>query len=217
MKPWAVSLHILCCPWISMYILWQITLSCWTINEYWFKCPFIQGVANAFACTWIRNHWCICCCHCFNLLKIRIAWSKWVGFILTQSFLPNCCFLSISVSCILYLTLHFNGRSSISDSGIGMICNVFPNTLSRLLLALCPNITSSNLQVLALIYGLFFFFGSICFMLINMLIGSLRWNSVCHSTATSPWAHGLWNVNMWSHFWRFKLWWNLWLWVTESL
>ncbi|XVE77861.1 hypothetical protein DITRI_Ditri13aG0097200 [Diplodiscus trichospermus] len=36
--------------------------------------------------------------------------------------------------------------SSISDSGIGMICNVFPNTLSRLLLALCPNLTSSGIQ-----------------------------------------------------------------------
>lgn len=36
--------------------------------------------------------------------------------------------------------------SSISDSGIGMICNVFPDTLSRLLLALCPNITSSGIQ-----------------------------------------------------------------------
>ncbi|KAF7850636.1 hypothetical protein BT93_L5174 [Corymbia citriodora subsp. variegata] len=36
--------------------------------------------------------------------------------------------------------------SSISDSGIGMICNVFPETLSRLLLALCPNISSSGIQ-----------------------------------------------------------------------
>ncbi|KAK8570125.1 hypothetical protein V6N13_002823 [Hibiscus sabdariffa] len=36
--------------------------------------------------------------------------------------------------------------SGISDSGIGMICNVLPNTLSRLLLALCPNITSSGIQ-----------------------------------------------------------------------
>ncbi|KAJ7972712.1 F-box/LRR-repeat protein 17 [Quillaja saponaria] len=36
--------------------------------------------------------------------------------------------------------------SSISDSGIGMICNVFPETLSRLLLALCPNVTSSGIQ-----------------------------------------------------------------------
>ncbi|KAA8543317.1 hypothetical protein F0562_021188 [Nyssa sinensis] len=36
--------------------------------------------------------------------------------------------------------------SSISDSGIGMICNVFTETLSRLLLALCPNISSSGIQ-----------------------------------------------------------------------
>ncbi|CAA0832156.1 F-box/LRR-repeat protein 17 [Striga hermonthica] len=39
--------------------------------------------------------------------------------------------------------------SSISDSGIGMICNVFPDTLSKLLLALCPNITSSGIQFAA--------------------------------------------------------------------
>ncbi|KAL8055133.1 hypothetical protein ABFX02_04G036700 [Erythranthe guttata] len=39
--------------------------------------------------------------------------------------------------------------SSISDSGIGMICNVFPETLSKLLLALCPNITSSGIQFAA--------------------------------------------------------------------
>lgn len=39
--------------------------------------------------------------------------------------------------------------SSISDSGLGMICNVFPDTLCRLLLALCPNITSSGIQFAA--------------------------------------------------------------------
>ncbi|KAG6434919.1 hypothetical protein SASPL_106563 [Salvia splendens] len=39
--------------------------------------------------------------------------------------------------------------SSISDSGLGMICNVFPETLSKLLLALCPNITSSGIQFAA--------------------------------------------------------------------
>ncbi|BBH10240.1 RNI-like superfamily protein [Prunus dulcis] len=37
-------------------------------------------------------------------------------------------------------------RSSITDSGIGMICNVFPDTLSRLLVALCPNISASFIQ-----------------------------------------------------------------------
>ncbi|XP_062080866.1 F-box/LRR-repeat protein 17 [Humulus lupulus] len=36
--------------------------------------------------------------------------------------------------------------SGISDSGIGMICNVFPDTLTRLLVALCQNITSSGIQ-----------------------------------------------------------------------
>ncbi|KAG4913201.1 hypothetical protein AAZX31_19G147300 [Glycine max] len=36
--------------------------------------------------------------------------------------------------------------SSISDSGISMICNVFSETLTRLLLALCPNVTSSGIQ-----------------------------------------------------------------------
>ncbi|GAB4830468.1 hypothetical protein Ancab_020181, partial [Ancistrocladus abbreviatus] len=36
--------------------------------------------------------------------------------------------------------------SSISDSGIQMICNVFPQTLSKLLLALCPSITSNGIQ-----------------------------------------------------------------------
>ncbi|XP_009367749.2 F-box/LRR-repeat protein 17 [Pyrus x bretschneideri] len=36
--------------------------------------------------------------------------------------------------------------SSISDGGIGIICNVFPDTLSRLLVALCPNISSSFIQ-----------------------------------------------------------------------
>ncbi|CAN4101236.1 unnamed protein product [Withania somnifera] len=39
--------------------------------------------------------------------------------------------------------------SSISDSGIGIICNVYPETLSKLLLALCPNITSSGIQFAA--------------------------------------------------------------------
>ncbi|WVZ91142.1 hypothetical protein U9M48_037347 [Paspalum notatum var. saurae] len=39
--------------------------------------------------------------------------------------------------------------SSITDNGLGMICNAFPDTLTRLLLALCPNITSCGVQVAA--------------------------------------------------------------------
>jgi Leucine-rich repeat (LRR) protein len=36
--------------------------------------------------------------------------------------------------------------SSITDTGLGMICDVLPDTLSKLLVALCPNITSSGIQ-----------------------------------------------------------------------
>ncbi|KAF8117387.1 hypothetical protein N665_0011s0104 [Sinapis alba] len=36
--------------------------------------------------------------------------------------------------------------SSITDTGLGMICDVLPDTLSNLLVALCPNITSSGIQ-----------------------------------------------------------------------
>ncbi|KAL2236451.1 UNVERIFIED_CONTAM: F-box/LRR-repeat protein 17 [Sesamum indicum] len=54
----------------------------------------------------------------------------------------------LSHAAVLALTAA-NLRSSISDSGIGMICNVFPETLSKLLLALCPYITSSGIQFAA--------------------------------------------------------------------
>ncbi|KAL2323491.1 hypothetical protein Fmac_027870 [Flemingia macrophylla] len=36
--------------------------------------------------------------------------------------------------------------SGVTDNGLGMICNVLSETLSRLLLALCPNVTSSGIQ-----------------------------------------------------------------------
>jgi len=44
-------------------------------------------------------------------------------------------------SCIWFLHAYIS-RSSITDNGLGMICNAFPDTLTRLLMALCPNITS---------------------------------------------------------------------------
>ncbi|URD90395.1 F-box LRR-repeat protein [Musa troglodytarum] len=53
------------------------------------------------------------------------------------------------VSCCTNLELLDLSGSSITDSGIRMICNVFPETLSRLLLALCPNITSNGVQFAA--------------------------------------------------------------------
>ncbi|CAN6837578.1 unnamed protein product [Brassica oleracea] len=36
--------------------------------------------------------------------------------------------------------------SSITDTGLGMICDALPDTLSKLLVAACPNITSSGIQ-----------------------------------------------------------------------
>ncbi|CAL9088125.1 F-box LRR-repeat protein [Musa troglodytarum] len=53
------------------------------------------------------------------------------------------------VSCYTSLELLDLSGSSISDSGIRMLCKVLPETLSRLLLALCPNITSSGIQFAA--------------------------------------------------------------------
>lgn len=42
--------------------------------------------------------------------------------------------------------------SSITDTGLGMICDVLPDTLSKLLVALCPNITSSKFLIFGLQY-----------------------------------------------------------------
>ncbi|KAF6173440.1 hypothetical protein GIB67_027135 [Kingdonia uniflora] len=48
-----------------------------------------------------------------------------------------------------YLELLDLSGSSISDGGLGIICNELTEPLSRLLLALCPNITSSGIQFAA--------------------------------------------------------------------
>uniref|UniRef100_A0A0E0KGK1 Uncharacterized protein n=1 Tax=Oryza punctata TaxID=4537 RepID=A0A0E0KGK1_ORYPU len=52
---------------------------------------------------------------------------------------------SIVRSCASLELLDLSG-SSISDNGVGMICKAFPHTLSRLLLALCPNVTTCGIQ-----------------------------------------------------------------------
>ncbi|XP_062211863.1 F-box/LRR-repeat protein 17-like isoform X2 [Phragmites australis] len=53
---------------------------------------------------------------------------------------------SIVRSCTSLELLDLSG-SSISDNGVGMICKAFPHTLSRLLLALCPNVTTRGIQL----------------------------------------------------------------------
>ncbi|KAF8721869.1 hypothetical protein HU200_022813 [Digitaria exilis] len=53
---------------------------------------------------------------------------------------------SIVRSCASLELLDLSG-SSISDNGVAMICKVFPDTLSGLLLALCPNVTTRGIQL----------------------------------------------------------------------
>ncbi|KAK3140158.1 hypothetical protein QOZ80_5AG0396870 [Eleusine coracana subsp. coracana] len=53
---------------------------------------------------------------------------------------------SIVRSCASLELLDLSG-SSITDNGLGMICKSFPHTLTRLLLALCPKITTFGVQV----------------------------------------------------------------------
>ncbi|KAK3146696.1 hypothetical protein QOZ80_3BG0270380 [Eleusine coracana subsp. coracana] len=53
---------------------------------------------------------------------------------------------SIVRSCTSLELLDLSG-SSISDNGVGMICKAFPHTLSRLLIALCPNVTTRGIQL----------------------------------------------------------------------
>lgn len=53
---------------------------------------------------------------------------------------------SIVRSCASLELLDLSG-SSISDNGVGMICKAYPRTLSRLLLALCPNVTARGIQL----------------------------------------------------------------------
>ncbi|KAH0461102.1 hypothetical protein IEQ34_008677 [Dendrobium chrysotoxum] len=50
------------------------------------------------------------------------------------------------IACYTNLELLDLSGSSITDNGVGMICNALPRTLSTLRLALCPNITSSGIQ-----------------------------------------------------------------------
>lgn len=99
---------------------------------------------------------------CAKLKNIHIAsphLSHSVVLSLTAANLRGLCRLSLVLGseitdasvvaiskCYSNLELLDLSGSSISDSGIGMICNVFPETLTRLLIALCPNITSSGIQ-----------------------------------------------------------------------
>ncbi|KAL6007335.1 hypothetical protein ACLOJK_032832 [Asimina triloba] len=95
------------------------------------------------------------CCSCFDdnflmpLLGLRML-SLVLGSEITDASVA-----AITSSYANLELLDLSG-SSISDGGIGMICNVLTDSLSRLLLALCPNVTSSN-QIVSSAFSIYLF------------------------------------------------------------
>ncbi|KAG0548476.1 hypothetical protein BDA96_01G170300 [Sorghum bicolor] len=100
---------------------------------------------------------------CLNLKKMHISSSQLSNeavCALENANLRGLCMLSLILgskitdaavasivrSCPSLELLDLSG-SSISDNGVGMICKAFPHTLSRLLLALCPNVTTRGIQL----------------------------------------------------------------------
>eukprot|EP01018_Ginkgo_biloba_P003831 Gb_31219 [translate_table: standard] len=55
---------------------------------------------------------------------------------------------AVATSCYNLQLLDLSG-SSITDKGLGIICNAFSRTLSKLLIATCPNISAAGLQTVA--------------------------------------------------------------------
>ncbi|XP_073054248.1 F-box/LRR-repeat protein 17-like [Primulina eburnea] len=103
------------------------------------SCPMLQNIHIAS----IRlSHAAVLSLTAANLRALRML-SLLLGSAITDGSVASIC------SSYPKLELLDLSGSSITDSGIGMICNVFPETLSKLLLALCPNITSSGIQFAA--------------------------------------------------------------------
>ncbi|KAL5561796.1 hypothetical protein UlMin_031543 [Ulmus minor] len=149
----------------SLSTLWLSDLC--SLSKMVFNCPNLKEISVEFSRQENDNTDLVSMVECLGrgcprLLNIHIAslrLSHAVVLALTASHLRELRMLSLvlgseitdaSVAAIAssypYLELLDLSGSSVSDSGIGMICNVFPETLRRLLLALCPNISSSGIQ-----------------------------------------------------------------------
>ncbi|KAL2541200.1 F-box/LRR-repeat protein 17 [Abeliophyllum distichum] len=152
----------------SLSTLWLSDLH--SLSKMVFNCPHLKEVSLDFSrqendrtdLTTIVNGLGISCPKLQNIHIASVRLSHAVVLALTASNLRGLRMLSLvlgseitdaSVAAIASsysnLELLDLSGSSISDSGIGMICNVFPETLLKLLLALCPNITSSGIQFAA--------------------------------------------------------------------
>ncbi|KAL2537640.1 F-box/LRR-repeat protein 17 [Forsythia ovata] len=152
----------------SLSTLWLSDLH--SLSKMVFNCPHLKEVYLDFSrqendrtdLTTIVNGLGISCPKLQNILIASVRLSHAVVLALTASNLRGLQMLSLvlgseitdaSVAAIASsysnLELLDLSGSSISDSGIEMICNVFLETLLKLLLALCPNITSSGIQFAA--------------------------------------------------------------------
>lgn len=102
-----------------------------------------------------------------------------------------------------------------------MICNVFPHTLSRLLLALCPNVTSSNFPsiqfpviiIFILAFTPFIWFcyqyALLCWLQVVFLFCSSasfpsRWYPICCCPITTSTTLWLWDDYLRSQCWKSK-------------
>lgn len=149
----------------SLTTLWLSDL--FSLPKMVFNCPSLQEISLHFSCqekdktdlvAMVDNM----CRYCRKLQNIHIASSRLSNsavLALTGANLRGLKMLSLvmgtrisDASVAALATTYSNlelldlSGSMISDSGISMICNVFSQSLSKLLLAACPNVTSSGVQ-----------------------------------------------------------------------
>ncbi|KAL6637475.1 hypothetical protein ACP70R_025047 [Stipagrostis hirtigluma subsp. patula] len=150
----------------SLSILWLSDV--WSLSKSIMNCPIMSELSLCFAqqsndCTDLIALMDGLGRTCPNLKNLHISsnqLSNEAVFALEGANLRGLCMLSLILgskitdaavasivrSCASLELLDLSG-SNISDNGVGMICKAFPNTLSRLLLALCPNVTTRGIQI----------------------------------------------------------------------
>ncbi|KAL8142588.1 hypothetical protein V2J09_015620 [Rumex salicifolius] len=149
----------------SLSTLWLSDLR--SLSKTVFNCPNLSEVSLVFShqendtmnLTSIMDNLGRCCPRLKNIHVASTRLSHTAVLALTAANLRSLRMLSlvmgagITDASVAAITSRFSelelldlSGSSISDSGIGMICNVYPQTLSRLLLALCPNVSSNGIQ-----------------------------------------------------------------------
>uniref|UniRef100_A0ACD5W862 Uncharacterized protein n=1 Tax=Avena sativa TaxID=4498 RepID=A0ACD5W862_AVESA len=135
----------------SLEVLWLSDLC--SLSKAVINCPNMSELSLCFAqqsndCTDLVSLMVGLGQSCPNLRNLHISstqLSNEAVSALESSKVTDAAVASIVRSCASLDMLDLSG-SSISDNGVGMICKAYPHTLSRLLLALCSNITTSGIQ-----------------------------------------------------------------------